>query len=115
MFPRPCARLCVWDVLISDEEAEAGGAQGTHPGWHWVLLRRSPAPRFPDQLCQLPRPGPGHQHAINARRFAGQLGLCVDLFSLIRPVPVLFDMKIVGDTTQLIYNFENESNIISRL
>ena len=57
VFPSPGARLCVWDVLISDEKAEAGGAQGTHPGWHWALLRRSPAPRFPDQLRQLPRPG----------------------------------------------------------
>ena len=72
-------------------------------------------PCLPDQLCQLPRLGPGHQHAINAWRFAGQLGLCVDLFSLIRPVPVLFNMKIIGDTTQLICNFENESTIMSRL
>ena len=65
MFPSPGARLCVWDILISDEKAESGGAQGTHPGWHWALLRRSPAPHFPDQLRQLPRLGPGHQHAIN--------------------------------------------------
>ena len=76
----------------------------------------APLPPASQTSCaSFPARGLGTRMLATPWRFAGQPGLCVDLLSLIRPVPVVFDMKIIGDTTQLIHKFENESGIMSRL
>lgn len=122
----PCLCAWVWVHLgcshFTDEKTEACSVQGIHPSWDWtqsVLLRFSIHPLS----RSLPRPGVSASRARPwgpaccdvPRRFGGQPGHWVDLFSLVRPVPLLFDIKIIGDVTHLTHNFKKKINIMSRL
>ena len=115
MFPSPGARLCVWDVLISMRRLSLEEHREPTQAGTGRFLGAPLPPASQTSCASFPARGLGTSMLSTPWRFAGQPGLCVDLLSLIRPVPVVFDMKIIGDTTQLIHKFENESGIMSRL